>query len=118
MRLLFGNEDWTVDAAAFALYVGALVHEEQRADAAAAIGARYLHATLAFGNRPTELQEPMAHIVLACPGMDPRLVAYAHELLALKRAEDREDVDVPDKSLGDAEVLAWADRLLGQVLAG
>ena len=118
MRLLFGNEDWTVDAAAFALYVGALVHEEQRADAAAAIGARYLHATLAFGNRPTELQEPLAHVVLACPGMDPRLVAYAHELLALKRAEDREDVDVPDKSLGDAEVLAWADRLLGQVLAG
>lgn len=115
MRLLFGNEDWSVDAAAFALYVGALVHEDQRAEVASAIGARYLHATLAFGNRATELQEPLAHIVLACPGMDSRLVEYAHELLGLKRAEDREDEDVPGKSLSDAEVLAWADQLMAAV---
>ena len=128
MRLLFGNEDWSVDAAAFALYVGALVHEDQRADAAAAIGARYLHATLAFGRRPTELQEPLAHIVLACPGMDPRLVAYAHEMLERKRAQDREAEAeggdesvvsaVPAKSLGDAQVLAWADQLLAEVVGG
>jgi tetratricopeptide (TPR) repeat protein len=132
MRLLFGNEDWSVDAAAFALYVGALVHEDQRPDTARAIGARYLRATLAFGNRPTELHEPLAHLVLACPGMDPRLADYAHEMLKLKRAQDREDegedehaegeesagdrgVDVPGRSLGDAEVLAWADRLLAEV---
>jgi len=140
MALLFGNEDWSVDAAAFALYVGALVHEDQRPDAASAIAARYLYATLAFGNRPTELQEPLAHIVLACPGMDPRILDYAHELLNLKRTQDRAnaeqdaegksgrnagadegveaDVDVRGKSLGDAEVIAWADRLLAEVVDG
>ncbi|HET9170489.1 MAG TPA: tetratricopeptide repeat protein [Actinospica sp.] len=116
LTLLLGNEDWSVDAAAFALYVSALLHEDQRPDTAAAIGARYLHATLAFGRRPTELQEPLAHIVLACPGMDPRLIAYAHEMLALKRAADRGDDDVPAKSLNDAEVLAWADQLLARCL--
>jgi tetratricopeptide (TPR) repeat protein len=111
LRLLFGNEDWSVDAAAFALYVSALLHEDQRSDIAAAIGARYLHATLAFGRRPTELQEPMAHIVLACPAMDPRLVRYAHEMLALKRAANRDEPAAP-KSLSDSEALAWADQLL------
>jgi uncharacterized protein YaeQ len=104
-----------VDAAAFALYVSALLHEDQRSDIAAAIGARYLHATLAFGRRPTELQEPMAHIVLACPAMDPRLVRYAHEMLALKRAANRDEPAAP-KSLSDPEALAWADQLLATCL--
>jgi tetratricopeptide (TPR) repeat protein len=111
LRLLFGNEDWSVDAAAFALYVSALLHEDQRPDIASAIGARYLHATLAFGRRPTELQEPMAHIVLACPAMDPRLVQYAHEMLSLKRAADRDEPPTP-KSLSDPATQAWAERLL------
>lgn len=115
LRLLFGNEDWSVDAAAFALYVSALLHEDQRPDIAAAIAARYLHATLAFGRRPTELQEPMAHIVLACPAMDPRLVRYAHEMLALKRAADH-DQDPGPKSLSDEEVLEWAGQLLAYCL--
>ncbi|HWG28262.1 tetratricopeptide repeat protein, partial [Actinospica sp.] len=115
LRLLFGNEDWSVDAAAFALYVSALLHEDQRPDIAAAIGARYLHATLAFAVRPTELQEPMAHIVLACPGMHPRLVKYAHEMLALKRAADRDQPSTP-KSLSDADALDWANQLLSSCL--
>jgi tetratricopeptide (TPR) repeat protein len=116
LRLLFGNEDWSVDAAAFALYVSALLHEDQRPDIAAAIAARYLNATVAFGSRPTELQEPMAHIVLACPAMDPRLIDYAHEMLALKRAADRDRPTTP-KSLTDAEALAWANQLLSRLTA-
>ncbi len=115
LRLLFGNEDWSVDAAAFALYVSALLHEGQRPDIAAAVGARYLHATLAFGRRPTELQEPMAHIVLACPAIDPRLVQYAHEMLALKRTAARDEPPAP-KSLADPEAVAWADQLLSTCL--
>lgn len=116
MRLLFGNEDWSVDAAAFALYVSALLHENQRPDIAAALAARYLHATLAFGSRPTELHEPMAHIILACPAMDPRLIAHAHEMLALKRAADRDQPPTP-KSLTDADALTWAAQLLNQLTA-
>lgn len=115
LRLLFGNEDWSVDAAAFALYVSALLHEDQRPDIAAAISARYLHATLAFGARPTELQEPMAHIVLACPAIDPRLTHYAHEMLALKRAADRDQPPAP-KSLTDDTVRTWAAQLLSHCL--
>jgi hypothetical protein len=120
MRLLFGPEDWCVDAAAFALYTSALLDPSQRRDVAAAIGARYLHASLALGRRPTELHKPLAHVVLACPEMDPKLVAYARELLAWQRVADRDD-DAPagpPKARNDADVRQWAARLIAQCVGG
>jgi tetratricopeptide (TPR) repeat protein len=115
LRLLFGPEDWCVDAAAFALYTSALVNPDQRPDVAAAIGARYLHATLALGHRPTELHKPLAHVVLACPDMDAEVGAYARRMLAWQRASARDNAAKPPGppvGRGETEVRRWADRLI------
>ncbi|HEX4790475.1 MAG TPA: tetratricopeptide repeat protein [Actinospica sp.] len=113
LRLLFGPEDWCVDAAAFALYTSALVNPGQRPDVAAAIGARYLHSSLALGRRPTELHKPLAHVVLACPGMDAEVSAYARRMLAWQRASDRDEAPAaPPVGRKDTDVRRWADRLV------
>ncbi|MYS22450.1 hypothetical protein GA0115240_14213 [Streptomyces sp. DvalAA-14] len=85
LRLLFGPEDWTVDAAAFALCVAAWRDPEQRAEIAQALAERYLHAAEAVGKRPTELHDPLARVVLVCPGVDPAVVRRARENLAARR---------------------------------
>lgn len=121
LRLLFGPEDWSVDAAAFALYTSALLNPEQRPDVAAAIGARYLHVSVALGSRPTEIHKPLAHLVLACPEMDPRLIGYAREMLAWQRASGHADgAPMPKrrKELKDRGVTDWADRLMAGVVGG
>lgn len=119
LRLLFGPEDWCVDAAAFALYTTALLHPDRRPDVNAALGARYLHTSLALGRRPVELHLPLAHILLACPDMDPQLVAYARGLLAWQRAADRDDARVgPPPRPSDQDVRRWAERLLAVCRTG
>lgn len=121
LRLLFGPEDWCVDAAAFALYVSALLHPDQRPDVAAAVGARYLHASLALGRRPAELHLPLAHVLLACPDMDPQLIAYARGLLAWQRAVDREEEQDrvgPPPRPSDEDVRRRAEHLLARCRTG
>lgn len=130
LRLLFGPEDWCVDAAAFALYTSALMNPDQQEDIAAAICARYLHVTRALGLRPTELHRPFAHIVIACPRTDPQLIEFAREMLAEQSAaaadaeddsdenDEVEEDDEPDaaaRSLSDEQVAEWAERLLGRL---
>lgn len=119
LRLLFGPEDWCVDAAAFALYTTALLHPDRRSDVNAALGARYLHASLALGRRPAELHLPLAHVLLACADMDPQLVAYARGLLAWQRAVDRDDGRAgPPPRPSDQEVRRRAERLLAVCRGG
>jgi tetratricopeptide (TPR) repeat protein len=88
LRLLFGPEDWTVDAAAFALCVSAWIFPEQRAEVATFVGERYLSAAKAVMQRACELHDPLAHIVLACPGMLPDVAALARDLLARRARAD------------------------------
>ena len=85
LRLLFGPEDWTVDAAAFALCVAAWRDPQQRAEIADAIAQRYLHAAKAVGKRPTQLHDPLARVVLICPEIDPEVVRLARRTLAQRR---------------------------------
>jgi hypothetical protein len=87
LRLLYGPEDWTVDAAAFALCVSAWLFPDQRTDVARAVSERYLTAADAARTRPSELHDPLAHVVLACPQVSPQVVNLAREVLAL-RADD------------------------------
>ena len=82
LRLLFGPEDWTVGAAAFALCVSAWCHPEQRAEISGAITQRYLHAAKAVGKRPTELHDPLARVLLICPGIDQTVARRARARLA------------------------------------
>lgn len=81
LRLLFGPEDWTVDAAAFALCVSAWRHPEQRADIADAITERYLHTAEAALSRLAQLHDPLARVVLICPDIDPRAIRLARKAL-------------------------------------
>ncbi|MEY9877923.1 hypothetical protein ABH931_007447 [Streptacidiphilus sp. MAP12-33] len=85
LRLLFGPEDWTVEAAAFALCVSAWRFPAQRAEIAKAIGQRYLHAAKAVGRRPTQLHDPLSRVLLICPGMDPKLARQARKAVAEQR---------------------------------
>jgi hypothetical protein len=81
LRLLFGPEDWTVEAAAFALCVSAWRFPTQRADVAAAITRRYLHAARAVGRRPSQLHDPLARVLLICPGVDAKVARRARKAL-------------------------------------
>jgi hypothetical protein len=81
LRLLNGPDDWTVDAAAFALGVSAWVFPKQRVDAAEAITDRYLVAARAVGKRPTALHYPLAEVLLACPAMEVRASRPARDFL-------------------------------------
>ena len=82
LRLLSGSEDWTVDAAAFALCVSAWRFPAQREEIAEAVSDRYLEAAKALGRRPTQLHGPLAQVLLICPGVDPKLAARARKALA------------------------------------
>ncbi|WP_433890650.1 tetratricopeptide repeat protein [Streptomyces sp. CA-111067] len=101
MRLLFGPDDWTVDAAAFALCVAAWRQRGHRTEIAEAIAERYLRAAEAVGKRPTELHDPLAHIVLICPGVDPEVVRLARRNLAVRNdaADERPDPERIKRSL-------------------
>jgi tetratricopeptide (TPR) repeat protein len=92
LRLLFGAEDWTVDAAAFALCVSAWQHPPQRPEIAGAITQRYQHAAKAFGKRPTELHDPLARVLLICPGVDKKTASQARARLA-GRAQAAPDIE-------------------------
>ena len=100
LRLLFGPEDWTVEAAAFALCVSAWRFPAQRAEVAEVIGQRYLHAARAVGRRPTQLHDPLARILLICPDVDPKTARQARMVLAEQReAADTTDVGQLKESL-------------------
>ena len=107
LRLLFGPEDWTVDAAAFALCVAAWRFPEQRAEIADAIAQRYVHAAEAVGKRPTQLHDPLARVVLVCPDIDPKVVRLARKNLA----ERQEPVAVDDpQATRDSLYRRWKRR--------
>lgn len=86
LRLLHGPEDWTVDAAAFALCVHAWLRPEQRSEIAREVTARYLHAAQAVGRRVSALHEPLAAILLICPAIAPDVRAEVRVNLGLRQA--------------------------------
>jgi tetratricopeptide (TPR) repeat protein len=87
LRLLYGPDDWTVDAAAFALCVAAWRSPEQRPEIADAVTQRYLHVARAARTRPTELHDPLARVVLICPGVEPKVVRRARRALEARRRQ-------------------------------
>jgi len=87
LRLLHGPDDWTVDAAAFALCVHAWVCPQQRTEIAREITARYLHAAQAVGRRVTPLHEPLAAVVLLCPAVAPDVRAEVRANLVAQRGD-------------------------------
>jgi tetratricopeptide (TPR) repeat protein len=107
LRLLFGPEDWTVDAAAFALCVAAWRNPQHRAEIADALAQRYLHAARAVGKRPTALHDPLARVVLICPGIDPRVARLVRKNLAAR--QEAVAVDDPKEPKGSL-LRKWTRR--------
>lgn len=90
LRLLHGPEDWTVDAAGFALCLAAWTQPQHKAAIADELAARYRFAAEAVGRRFTSLHTPLAAIVLACPGMDRQVLAQVEKNLGIQRREQAE----------------------------
>ncbi|WP_194894416.1 hypothetical protein [Catenulispora pinisilvae] len=77
------------------------------ATSAEAIGQRYLHAARALGRRPTQLHDPLARILLICPGVDPKAARRARMVLA----EQREAADATDVGqLKESVLRKWKRR--------
>lgn len=85
LRLLHGPDDWTVDAAAFALCIAAWMTPQYRPDITEQLAERYRFNARTVGHRYSALHDFLAAVVLMCPGMDPGIVTLAESNLATLR---------------------------------
>jgi tetratricopeptide (TPR) repeat protein len=84
--LLWGVEDWATDAAMNALVVAAWADPAIRDDVAKLVCTRFLAAAAAYSRRAVTIIEPMAHLVLATPGMISHVSEVARTILQLGAA--------------------------------
>ena len=84
--LLFGPDDWSVDAAANALATAAWNQPETRDEVLGLLVKRTLPVFKASQSRATELLEPLAELVLSTPGGDGRLREPIRDMLGLYRS--------------------------------
>jgi tetratricopeptide (TPR) repeat protein len=86
--LLRGVEDWATDAAMNALVVAAWADPAVRGDVAGLVASRFLDGLAASRKRAVTIIGPMAHLVLATPGMNPDVSKLAREALRREAALD------------------------------
>jgi tetratricopeptide (TPR) repeat protein len=86
--LLRGVEDWATDAAMNALVVAAWADPANRGDVAGLVASRFLDGLAAYRKRAVTIIGPMAHLVLATPGMNPDVSKLARETLKREAALD------------------------------
>ena len=84
--LVEGVEDWTGEAALFALIAYAWVDPEARSDVRALVERRMRAAADAYAEREVTLLDSLTRLVLATPGVDERLAHFAQELFQRRRA--------------------------------
>ncbi|MCU7820642.1 tetratricopeptide repeat protein [Kitasatospora sp. DSM 101779] len=80
LDLLHGAEDWTVEAAGFALVAVAWTLPETRADIAERLVERLHHAAAAARSRDVAMLPSLCALVLACPWADPAALDLARSL--------------------------------------
>ena len=87
--LLRGPEDWATDAAMNALVVAAWADPAVRDDVRGLVIQRFLDGVTAYRERNVTIIGPMAHLVLATPGIQPE----ARELAAvvIRREEEQDE---------------------------
>jgi tetratricopeptide (TPR) repeat protein len=86
--LLRGVEDWATDAAMNALVVAAWADPAIRSDVADLVATRFLDGLAAYRKRAVSIIVPMAHLILATPGMKPDVSELARALLKREAALD------------------------------
>lgn len=109
--LLFGADDWTVDAAANALATAAWNRPETRAEIFSILMPRTLAAIEASSTRASELIEPLCELVLSAPGGDPRLRGSVGDILAKYRA--LEEPETPEEFTPDA-IRQWGQGVAAE----
>jgi hypothetical protein len=77
-----GIEDWTTDAATFALVTAAWVDPLVRTDVAALVSRRFAGVRKAMRRRPVSIAISMASLVLLTPNVDDAVRRDARHLLA------------------------------------
>ncbi|WP_052391349.1 tetratricopeptide repeat protein [Streptomyces sp. NRRL B-24484] len=82
LDLLLGPEDWTVEAAGFALVAVAWTHPGARTDIAERLVERLHHAAAAARSREVAMLPSLCALVLACPWADPAALDLARRLTA------------------------------------
>jgi tetratricopeptide (TPR) repeat protein len=87
-EIAFGIEDWTVEAALFALTVSAWLDPSCRDEVRGTVGERFLAAMECARHRPVTILDSLAELVRIVPGMIPEVTALAEDVLRAPE-EDR-----------------------------
>jgi tetratricopeptide (TPR) repeat protein len=99
-EVAFGVEDWTVEAALFALTVAAWLDPACRQEVRDTVGQRFLSAVEASRVRPVTILPSLAAVVRIVPGMPREVTELAEKVLEAERDGERSDdpADRPARS--------------------
>jgi len=86
LDLVWGVEDWTTEAALFALVTAAWVDPSVRTEVARVAAERLADAVEVAQGRPVSIRRSLAWLVLATPQAEPAAVATARRVLAQRPA--------------------------------
>ncbi|WP_433199495.1 tetratricopeptide repeat protein [Dactylosporangium sp. CS-047395] len=81
-EIVFGVEDWTTEAAVFALVVAAWLDPACRAEVRATVAERFLDAVQQARTRGVTIAESLAVLALRTPEMAPAVTSVARDLLS------------------------------------
>jgi hypothetical protein len=93
--IVTGVEDWTTDAAIFALVTAAWLDPLARTDVATLVSRRFSAVRKAMRRRPVSIANSMASLVLLTPGIDETVRRHARQLLADRRPPGGDVFGVP-----------------------
>jgi hypothetical protein len=85
--LVWGVEDWTTEAALFALVTAAWVDPSARADVAAVVAERLADVAAVSHDRPVSIAWSVAKLAMATPELDRDTVELAREIVASEETD-------------------------------
>ncbi|NUT36040.1 MAG: tetratricopeptide repeat protein [Hamadaea sp.] len=95
IEIAYGVEDWTTEAALFALAVAAWLDPACRVEVRDLVGRRFLTAVEASRQRPVTNLSSFAWLALITPEMVPEVAALARDVIADDEADEEEPADPP-----------------------
>jgi tetratricopeptide (TPR) repeat protein len=108
IELVWGVEDWTTEAALFALVTNAWVEPTVRADVALLVGERLADVAGVSQQRPVTIAWSVAQLALATPDLDPAAVRLAETIV--RTEENLPTPVVPRQRSGAGRLLRWFTR--------
>jgi tetratricopeptide (TPR) repeat protein len=89
--LAFGVEDWTTEAALFAMITAAWVDPPARSDVAALVRERLADIARVAPHRPVTIAWSLARLALMTPDLASDATRLAHEIIAAEEVEEKEE---------------------------